>query len=1152
MFSSGSNSPKKPAGDGSKRALNGSSPPSSSSRPIPSSTAQSSSNPRASIGGGYRDEERRASNARPRLSSSSSSPPPHRLSSQRPPIASSSSRPSQTTTSSTQHRTQQPINAVASSSKPTLHRPNPSFVPPPKQNAPIEISDSDSDDNQPTFVQKKAPPPRRPSQPQEKVTISLLSEDDDDDDEEPKLVSSTQKRPIPAAQVHPQASGIKPPGSGMSSEAGGAGMFWNGAGGDKRKREEPPARRGVSGTGPRRRPPTSSDEDSAPRHRHQMAKARSVKAVVPKDVEVIELSDSDDDQPPVKKTKVAAPAPAPAPAPILGGVRQPLTSSPKKELPTQKLPHRSPSKQVSPLPAQPLAPTSSDPTLVSKPTPSKPISLAASPPNATAGPSRQRVESPISLLSSPPVSVKNLPTPSHQQPPPSSSSSSSLAPSKGAASPPLDLTGSSSPINVGEDGPSDSPTKKEGGSAAVTKDPSPPAGSSPPVASKPIDGAPEPVRSKSPMDVDGSNGPEVVASPSRIVSPSSRQEAPPSAPSGAPVVRPCSPPSSLRASPLPAGPSNSPPEAGPSNTVAAPKLLSLVAQGKQREVFVPASPGSRRTPTTTTRDPSEPALEVVKKEKSRSPSKSKEPSPVVAAQVVASLSPAPEASTNSARAEGSPVQVFEWSPSKQRSRSSSQHLDLPQPEASTSTTEESKSRPWAKESDAMEATLIVSSPAKVKSPSPDSSDSEPSEPSPPPTQTQKARKRPSNGAQGLTTARKTELLAAQRSSSSSDSSPPPPQVDAPPAPPHKSASPAPPSPPPQALSIPSPSPAQSGPSNPSVHPDEEDDDASEEDDFNIDDLLNGIAPPSPAAASDNSDAPELLALLREAEEVEEVDEVETDDAVSLKADSRKDEHEHEEEDDDDDDDDGDLYLQALDSIDLEEMGREEEAPPDLRTTFQSLPLDLDGSLPDLPAEPIPAAVAELMNRQPRWVYLSSPKNTKEIFEAMILEASAETELVAPPPIKVSNEIDPHLEPCPKFEFGYVNRYVYGKNVPRPKRGVGCGCVGLCDPRSTTCQCALKQKSLNPDERVGFAYDETGRLRHINTAIVECCEDCECDEECMNRVAQRGRTFDVEIFKTLEKGWGVRANEVIPADRFLAIYAGVRPLLSPCSSHRLRR
>jgi len=260
----------------------------------------------------------------------------------------------------------------------------------------------------------------------------------------------------------------------------------------------------------------------------------------------------------------------------------------------------------------------------------------------------------------------------------------------------------------------------------------------------------------------------------------------------------------------------------------------------------------------------------------------------------------------------------------------------------------------------------------------------------PPIQTQKARKRPANGPQGLTTARKLEALAAQRSTSSSSSdSPPPPQVDRA-ASPHQSES-SPPTPA-QAPNIPSPSTAQSGPSNPSVPSEGDASVEDDDDDFDLDDLLEGINPSSPVAASDKSDDSEAASLRRMLhEEDEEEEEDETEEALSLKAESRMDEGE------DVSDDDGDIWIQAIEALDME------EDPSDLRTTFQSLPLD--DSLPGLPAEPIPASVAELMNRQPRWVYFSNPKNTKEIFEAMILEASAETEIMAPPPIKVINQIE---------------------------------------------------------------------------------------------------------------------------------------------------
>lgn len=57
--------------------------------------------------------------------------------------------------------------------------------------------------------------------------------------------------------------------------------------------------------------------------------------------------------------------------------------------------------------------------------------------------------------------------------------------------------------------------------------------------------------------------------------------------------------------------------------------------------------------------------------------------------------------------------------------------------------------------------------------------------------------------------------------------------------------------------------------------------------------------------------------------------------------------------------------------------------------------------------------------------------------------------------------------------------------------------------------------------------------------------CQCDASlCPNRVAQLPRDVPVEIFKTIDRGWGVRAPVDIEQGKVLGIYSGyVRTLRS---------
>lgn len=73
--------------------------------------------------------------------------------------------------------------------------------------------------------------------------------------------------------------------------------------------------------------------------------------------------------------------------------------------------------------------------------------------------------------------------------------------------------------------------------------------------------------------------------------------------------------------------------------------------------------------------------------------------------------------------------------------------------------------------------------------------------------------------------------------------------------------------------------------------------------------------------------------------------------------------------------------------------------PEVQPQFRAIPVDKSTSLP---AQPIPAGLAEVMNRMPRWQYLSD--DTRIIFEEMIAEASAEREPNAPR-ITVTNLVE---------------------------------------------------------------------------------------------------------------------------------------------------
>jgi histone-lysine N-methyltransferase SUV39H len=61
-------------------------------------------------------------------------------------------------------------------------------------------------------------------------------------------------------------------------------------------------------------------------------------------------------------------------------------------------------------------------------------------------------------------------------------------------------------------------------------------------------------------------------------------------------------------------------------------------------------------------------------------------------------------------------------------------------------------------------------------------------------------------------------------------------------------------------------------------------------------------------------------------------------------------------------------------------------------------------------------------------------------------------------------------------------------------------------------------------------------------IYECTSACACrktpDKPCQNNViGQHKRPWKLELFKTVDRGWGVRTREFIPRGAFIAEYIG---------------
>lgn len=131
------------------------------------------------------------------------------------------------------------------------------------------------------------------------------------------------------------------------------------------------------------------------------------------------------------------------------------------------------------------------------------------------------------------------------------------------------------------------------------------------------------------------------------------------------------------------------------------------------------------------------------------------------------------------------------------------------------------------------------------------------------------------------------------------------------------------------------------------------------------------------------------------------------------------------------------------------------------------------------------------------------------------------------PVSLVNDVDDERGPA---YFTYIPTLKYTKPFPASKPTTGCHCLGGCQPGDMNCPCIQRNGGSIP-------YSSLGVLMNYKSVIHECSLSCSCPPNCRNRMSQAGLKIRLEVFKTKNKGWGLRSWDPIRGGGFICEYDG---------------
>uniref|UniRef100_A0A8C9YG29 [histone H3]-lysine(4) N-trimethyltransferase n=1 Tax=Sander lucioperca TaxID=283035 RepID=A0A8C9YG29_SANLU len=145
------------------------------------------------------------------------------------------------------------------------------------------------------------------------------------------------------------------------------------------------------------------------------------------------------------------------------------------------------------------------------------------------------------------------------------------------------------------------------------------------------------------------------------------------------------------------------------------------------------------------------------------------------------------------------------------------------------------------------------------------------------------------------------------------------------------------------------------------------------------------------------------------------------------------------------------------------------------------------------------------------------------------------------PLSCVNEID--STPPPKVAYSKERIPEDGVYInTSPDFLVGCDCTDGCRDKSK-CSChqlTLQATGCTPGAQINpnAGYFHKRLEECLPTGIYECNKRCKCCAQmCTNRLVQHGLQVRLQLFKTQNKGWGIRCLDDVAKGSFVCIYAG---------------